>query len=107
VLIPDPAQAALRRTAQKKRAATARAAAIALKTWTTEVATVARTTLWRPRSVWLEESTGARCAELVHVGDGSERLIRLVDVLTPEQRAQALETQLQSARAPTTTPSDR
>jgi Spy/CpxP family protein refolding chaperone len=44
---------------------------------------------------------------LVHVGDGSERLIRLVDVLTPEQRAQALETQLQSARAPTTTPSDR
>jgi hypothetical protein len=97
VLIPNPNQSALKRAAQKKRAATARAAALALKAWTAEVTTAARTTLWRPRSVWLEESTGARCAEFVHVSDGSERLIRLVDGATAEQREQALHTQLRSA----------
>jgi hypothetical protein len=99
VLIPDPAQAALRRTAQKKRAAMARAAAVALRTWTLEVATVAKTTLWRPRSAWLEESTGARCAEFVHVSDGSQRFVRLVDEPTPEQRAHALRAQLRTADA--------
>jgi hypothetical protein len=99
VLIRDPAHATLRRAAQKKRAAAARAAAVALKTWTVEVATVAKTTLWRPRSVWLEESTGARCAEFVHVSDGSQRFVRLADVPTAEQRAHALQAQLRTAGA--------
>lgn len=92
-------ESALKRAAQKKRAATARAAAAATKAWASEVSAMAKATLWRPRSSWLEESTGAWCAEFVHVSNGAERFVRLLQTTTREQREQALHEQLQTGRA--------
>src|SRR3954470_7522755 len=82
------------RLAQKERAASARAQALAAKAWSSDVAICSKGTSWSAASSWIEQSDATHCAEFVHKSTGKAQVIKLRGLSTSAERREALTRQL-------------
>jgi hypothetical protein len=69
----------------------ARAANRRSKAWATEAASIAKQTLWRVASAWIEQSDATHCAEFIHVCTGHSRMVALASELHPTPDARRTE----------------
>jgi hypothetical protein len=68
----------------KQRAASARALAASTKSWLADARAATQGTLWRVGEAWIEEGDGTRCVDLIHVGTGKKRTVRVAAAVTAD-----------------------
>ena len=63
--------------ARRNRSAAARSNARTTKRWSVEAQAAVAGSLWRVRSVWVEEASQMLCAEFIHACTGKSQFLKL------------------------------